>query len=140
MNNNSTPTRSNEARKAELAELRYWHIADHCSATSDRLQPETVAFLERVRDAAIEIIDESAGYGATHDTVAERADTSVPVYTHQQWELFTDLMLYRDDEAADLVTPRTDEFLATGPGSFLFLAAERGIVSMLAEVGFELDD
>ena len=134
---------SNEPKTqvAQLAELRYWHIADHMGVDVGlRRQHETITFLERVRDAAVEIIDESAEYGATYDTVTARADSSVPIRTHQQWELFVDLMLYRDDEAAQLASPETAEFLAAGPGAFLFAAAERGIFAMLAAVGFELDD
>ena len=107
-------------------------------------------FLRRVESDAFELADELAttvdedragSYidRADYDgRLSEYADGAVPVYTHERWQVFTDLCAY-DEDTDDLAGPDTD--MTQRAGIALYMIAERLLCAILeAEDPAEEDD
>jgi hypothetical protein len=65
-------------------------------------------FLLGVRDALINDAEYILDSDYPEDTVSEIVDNLVPVYTHAQWQAFTDLCLYRWDAETVRLNQHTD--------------------------------
>lgn len=66
------------------------------------------------------------------DVVGELADSCVPVYTHNRWQVFVDLAAYNEDPT-DLGADGSD--MNQAAGVCLYLIAERLIAAIWAEDG-----
>jgi hypothetical protein len=95
-------------------------------ASPDSLTSPGASFLERVADAADSIREE----GGDEDNVSEAADSAVPVYTHERWQVFVDLAAYNEDVTE---LGATGDDLTGCAGVALYMIAERLLHALLAE-------
>jgi hypothetical protein len=103
-------------------------------ATPDTQESPGAAFLLRVQDAtreAVEEIDDPEDIEREmQDRAHEIADTAVPVYTHDCWQVFVDLGAYNED-ASELGADASD--LTTAAGVALYMIAERVVTALVTE-------
>jgi hypothetical protein len=108
-------------------ERTVWQLAGLAGCSSpDSVDSAGAAWLVRVaRDA--EELAEDQGDDLT-DGIAERADSNVPIYTHELWSIFVDLGAYQED-VSELIGAGTDmEKMAQVA---LYMIAERLLSALL---------
>lgn len=101
-------------------------------ASPDAIDSPASQWLEHVQVVARGLLSENAGLDADEfsDLITEAADESVPVYTHERWEVFVDLAAYQED-VSDF-GPIQD--MEQGAGVALYLVAERLIRAIVEDV------
>ncbi len=110
-----------------------WELAQmaDCASPDDEHSPGAT-FLLRVQDDMAERFTWAADNDEVvdEDAAHEVADSAVPVYTHQRWQVFGDLCAYQED----ITDYRTDaaDMTATA-GVALYLIAERLAFALLEE-------
>lgn len=67
------------------------------------------------------------------DAVFEMADSLVPIYTHQRWEVFTDLAAYQEEVLDSLLYDDEQVDMTKLAGVALYQLAERLIWALVAE-------
>jgi len=88
-------------------------------------------FLTIIRDTVVEWVEEGYLTDDYSDDAHEIADGCVPVYTHEQWEIFTDLGLYQDSTGrVEDLAPTVDNLAAMS----LYVTAETLATSLMAEL------
>lgn len=116
----------------DINDINAYYLANY----SDISQPDNhespgAVWLLRLRDAAAEIIENRDEYTDLDDAIHEAADQAVPIYTHNRWEVFTDLAAYNvADEGMCEGMDMTDK-----AGVLLCLVAEQTIRGLTDEYG-----
>jgi hypothetical protein len=75
--------------------------------------------LQQVADDYDEAVAYAGGPGLDADTISERADANVPVYTHNRWQVFTDLCAWTVEDEIGGDGDMTDQ-----AGRILYQVAE----------------
>lgn len=104
------------------------------SNLADCLYPDLTSssqFLTIIRDTVVEWAEQGYLTDDHSDDAHEIADGCVPVYTHEQWEIFTDLGLYQDStgQVEDL-QPTIDNLAAVS----LYVTAETLVTALLSDL------
>ncbi len=103
-----------------------WQLARLADcADPDSLESPGAEWLKMVASSADDIEDP--------ETIGEVADSCVPVYTHNRWQVFVDLAAYQEDPT-DLGADAED--MTQCAGVCLYLIAER----LLGALATEADD
>lgn len=110
-------------------ELTAWQLAN----MADCLQPDSLtspgaAWLQAIARDAGELLEDQAD--DLTDGIAERADSSVPAYTHELWQVFVELGGYQED-VSELVGAERD--LTKAAGVALYLIAERLLTALVQD-------
>jgi hypothetical protein len=100
-----------------------WTLAGlaNCGDPDSAGSPGAV-FLQHVRSCVGEITD-------LEDGVTEIADSCVPVYTHEKWQVFVDLCAYREDVSDYGLSSDMDQNASVA----LFMIAERLLYALVGE-------
>ena len=114
-------------------------------ASPDSISSPGAAFLASVaRDVAEHVesyvAEGDPGYRLTElreDGSHEIADSAVPVYTHERWQVFVDLAAYNED-ASELGATADD--LTGAAGVALYMIAERLVHALADELSEALDE
>ena len=100
-----------------------WTLAGMADVGSpDSVTSPGALWLQRVAGAASELEADRDG-----DDVAELADSLVPIYTHERWQVFVDLAAY-NEELDDLGGPSGD--MTNDAGAALYMIAERLLMAV----------
>lgn len=100
-------------------------------ASPDASDSPGAQWLEHVQLVARELVSANPGVDADDlaDAISEGADSAVPIYTHERFQVFVDLAAYTEDV--------TDfgpiEDMEQGAGIALYMVAERLIRALIAE-------
>jgi hypothetical protein len=86
-------------------------------------------WLRLVADATVEAVNYAEGL-FDQDDAFELADSLVPIYTHQLWQVFVDLAAYQED--IDDLAEGTED-MTTRAGMALLMIAERVIMALVDE-------
>lgn len=103
-------------------------------ASPDAVDSPGGEWLEQVYGDAVELIADNDGdaYAVDDDDVADRADSIVPVYTHERWQVFVDLAAYTED-IAELGDVDPDDLTRSIAGVALYMIARRVYEAVVEE-------
>lgn len=117
-----------------LRDLNVFHLSDRADCASpENLGSAGAHFLDAVRNDAVDLLESLDADGVQSfvlygtdgdlsDDISERADSAVPIYTHQLWATFVDLAAYNED-ATELGADASD--LDQCARTCLYLIADR---------------
>lgn len=101
----------------------------------DSLESPGAQWLVQVASYADEI-DASEEYW--QDEVSEAADSVVPIYTHNRWQVFVDLCAYTED--VNDIDPGASADMNDRAGLALYMIAERLLVALVEAKAEEAED
>jgi hypothetical protein len=116
-------------------------------ASPDSVDSPGARFLARIaRDVADRLIDTDEDLGSRYvldqltdgDGAHEIADSAVPIYTHERWQVFVDLAAYNEDPAGELGDDGSD--LTQTAGVALYIIADRLVGALAQELSDVLSD
>jgi hypothetical protein len=108
-----------------------WQLARLADVTDpDSPTSPGAVWLDRVAGLADDIEPSETSDGYRADAITEAADSAVPIYTHERWQVFVDLAAYNED-VTELGAESSD--LTACAGIALFMIAERLLTALLDE-------
>lgn len=123
------PGEAELAEEEEAEELTAWQLANMADCLSpDSLTSPGAGWLQRVARDAVELLEDQAD--DLTDGIAELADSSVPVYTHELWQVFVELGGYQED-VSELLGSERD--LTKCASVALYLIAERLLTALVQD-------
>jgi hypothetical protein len=108
-----------------------------CSSPDSTDSPGARFLLQVAASVAESLEYDEDGTEDTSDMAQEVADSAVPIYTHERWQVFVDLCAYNED-ISDFGTDETD--LTALAGAALYVIAERLAVALIEEAREEQED
>lgn len=108
------------------------HTVYQLARLADCMDPDSTLspgglFLDRIRDAYLEAVADEWYDG---DSPRELADSAVPVYTHERWQVFVDLGAYQEDVTE---LGATGDDLTQCAAVALYMIAERLVYALAQE-------
>lgn len=101
---------------SQLEEIRGKHVYElaRLAEVASPNTPESpgAKYLDQIRQGALEILaaddlgtltDDEFHDSDVQDAISEYADTLVPVYTHEVWQVFTDLAAWNEEDETGLM-------------------------------------
>jgi hypothetical protein len=112
--------------------MNAYELAHMAGVTSpDSLESPGAQWLVQVASYADELGDELAADNEhLSDDITEAADSVVPVYTHNRWQVFVDLCAYTED-IEEYSAQDSDMTMTTQAGIALYLIAERLLTALV---------
>lgn len=119
-----------------MSDTKYtpWQLAHMAGCMDpDSVDSPGARWLQRVADDAEELVEEAetSDLDGLADSIHERADSAVPIYTHERFQVFVDLAAYRED-LDDLGGTTGD--MEKDAGVALYLIAERLMREVIEEI------
>lgn len=67
-------------------------------SSPDSIESPGARWLERIYTDYLDMLEDYDGADIDDDDIYERADSIVPIYTYEVWQVFVDLAAYQEDE------------------------------------------
>lgn len=122
------------AHRSNLTATLNSYTAHQLAYRADCLYPDLTSsanFLTIIRDTVVDWFENDYVTDDPSDDAHEIADGCIPVYTHEQWEMFTDLGLYQDSTGlVEDLQPTIGNLAAVS----LYVTAETLATALLSEL------